>query len=173
TSCARTVSESRPAQLQIAPARFAAPRSVLLRTPAVAILLVSTLIAVPLMALSILDTAGLRALWDNLHWSETAVGAETLGAVSVRGSVGRVRTVRIAGAVTLLLWMISNLLWGYLNLVGAATVPSAADIFIFAILVPGLLIIGRSIRGRVSWAEEAAVFIDSALIVCLLATFLI
>jgi len=167
------VSQSRPAQLQVAPARFAAPRSVLLRTPAVAILLVSTLIAVPLMALSILDTAGLRALWDNLHWSETAVGAAIAGAVSVRGSVGRVRTVRIAGAVTLLLWMISNLLWGYLNLVGAATVPSAADIFIFAILVPGLLIIGRSIRGRVSWAEEAAVFIDSALIVCLLATFLI
>ena len=167
------MTQSGPAQLSVAPAGFAAPRSAILRTPAVAILVVSTLIAVPLMVLSIFDTGGLRLLWNNLHWSETAVGAAIAAAISIRGSVGRARTIRIAGAIALLLWMITNLLWAYLNLIGQATVPSIADVFIFAILLPGLLIIGRSIRGRVSWAEEAAVFIDSALIVCLLATILI
>jgi signal transduction histidine kinase len=159
--------------LSVVPARFAAPRSALLRTPAVAIIFVSTLIAVPLMVLSILDTGGLRLLWDNLHWSEAAVGSAIAAALSIRGSVGRARTIRTAGAIALLLWMIANLLWAYLNFIGQATVPSIVDAFIFAILAPGLVIIGGSIRGRLSSAEGAAVFIDSALIVCLLATILI
>jgi signal transduction histidine kinase len=168
-----SVTPSGRAQLSVAPARLAAPRSALLRSPAVAILLVSTLLAIPLIVLSILNTAGLRPLWDNLHWSETAIAAAIAAAVSIRGTVGRVRAVRIAGAVALLLWMIVNLLWAYLNLVGQATVPSIADVFIFAILVPSLFVIRGSIRGRLSGAEEAAVFLDSALIVCLLTTILI
>jgi signal transduction histidine kinase len=167
------VTQTGPAPLSVALPHGGAPGAAILRMPAVAILLVSTVIAIPLMTLSILDTAGLRSLWDNLHWSETAIGAAIAGVVSIRGSVGRVRTVRIAGATALLLWMVVNLLWAYLNLIGQATVPSIADVFIFAILGPGVFVIAWSVRGRLSWAEEAAVFLDSALIVCVLATGLI
>ena len=153
--------------------RLDVPRAAVLRSPPIAILLLSLVIAVPLMILSILDTSGLRALWDNLHWSETAIAAAIATTLAVRGSVGRVRMVRIAGAIAFLLWMTVNLVWAYLNLVGKATVPSVADIFIFAILVPGLFITAASIRGRLTWAEEAAVYIDAALIACLLATVLV
>jgi signal transduction histidine kinase len=168
-----SMTQSVPGPLSVALARVDAPRPVILRSPAIAILLVSTLIAIPLILLATLDTAGLRVLWDNLHWSETAVAAAIAAIVSIRGSVGRVRAIRTAGSIALTFWMIVNLLWAYLNLVGRATVPSIADVFIFAILVPSLVVIRWSIRGRLSWAEQVAVFLDSALIVCLLATILI
>src|SRR5437879_1679789 len=55
---------------------------------------------------------------------------------------------------------------------GAGDRPSVADLFVFALLVPGLFIIPASIRGRLSRAEKAAVYIDSALVFCLLFTVL-
>jgi signal transduction histidine kinase len=143
------------------------------RSPAILVLAASALIAVPLIVLSVLDIGGLRMFWGELHRSETAVAAAIASAIALSGSVGRVRTVRSAGAVALFLWMVANLVWAYLNGIGQATVPSIADIFIFAILVPGLLLVPASVRGRISRAEERSVYLDSALIFCLLAAILI
>ena len=150
-------------------APFDGRRGALPASPALLVLAASALIAIPLIALSLLDAGGLRSIWDDVHWGETAVGAAIASALAVPGSVGRVRAVRIGGAIALCLWMIANLIWAFLDTIGQATVPSLADPFVFAILIPGLFFVPTSIRGRVSRAEEWAVYLDSALIFCFLA----
>jgi signal transduction histidine kinase len=148
-------------------------RPTILRSPALAILSLTAAIVVPLALLSILDAGDLRAMWDNLQWSIAAIGAALATVVSVRGSIGRVRVIRTAGAFAFGLATLANLSWAWLNFVGQATVPSIVDILIFAILLPWLFTIPASVRGRLSWADAAAVYIDSALITCLVATILI
>jgi signal transduction histidine kinase len=139
----------------------------------VRILLGGVVVAVPLILLSLANAGGLRPLWDNLHWSLTSVAVSAATAWSVRGATGRVRAIRQAGAVAFALWMMTNLTWAWLNVIGQATVPSVADIFIFAILVPGLALLALSVRGRTTAAEEAAVYLDTALGFLLIATILI
>ncbi|HEX5825373.1 MAG TPA: hypothetical protein VFY18_13025, partial [Candidatus Limnocylindrales bacterium] len=102
---------SEPAPLPVTPAGVRAPRARFQRSPAVVILLVSALVAIPLVVLSFVDAAGLRSLWDELHWIVSAVGAAIATTVSVQRADGRVRAVRAAGAMAFLLWMIATLLW--------------------------------------------------------------
>ena len=139
----------------------------------VRLLALSAVVALPLIAMSLANVGGLRALWDNLHWSTTALAASIASAWSIRGATGRARAVRQAGAVAFALWLGANLTWAWLNATGHATVPSVADIFVFATLVPGLALLGVTIRGRMTFAEEIAVYIDSALGFLLIATVLL
>ena len=162
-----------------APGTFIAPpidraldRPVAVSRPA-RVLALGTIVAVPLIALSLVNAGGLRMLWDNLHWSLTAVAASIATAWSIRGTTGRIRTVRKAGSVAFALWLGANLTWAWLNVIGQTTVPSVADLFIFAIPVPGLVLVAATVRGRMTLAEQAAVFIDSALGVLLIAAILI
>jgi signal transduction histidine kinase len=145
---------------------------VALRSPAVAIVAITAVIAVPLAVLSIFDVAGLRPLWDDLQWTAAAIGAALATTVGIRGSIGRERTIRIATAIAFGLGLVANLSFDYLNLVGHATIPSVAEMFILATLAAWLLTIPASIRGRLPWAEAAAVYLDSALIICLVGTIL-
>ena len=155
---------SAPASERLHPGSAAGP---------VRLLLISTVIAMPIIVLSIVNAGGLRPVWDNLHWSLMAIAASVATAWSVRGTTGRVRTVRQAGAVAFALWLGANLTWAWLNAVGQATVPSVADLFIFAIPVPALLGLAATVRGRMTIYEQAAVFLDSALGFVLIATVLI
>jgi len=143
------------------------------RSGPVRLLAIATILALPVIALSIVNAGGLRLLWDNLHWSFTALASSVATAWSIRGTTGRVRTVRQAAAVAFALWLATNLTWAWLNAIGRATVPSVADLFIFAILVPGAVLLAASIRGRMTVAEEASVYLDSALGFLLIATILI
>jgi signal transduction histidine kinase len=142
-------------------------------TGPVRLLAASALLALPLIAMSLANVGGLRSLWDNLHWSTTALAASIATAWSIRGATGRARAVRQAGAVAFALWLGANLTWAWLNAIGAATVPSVADIFVFATLIPGLALLGVTIRGRMTFAEEIAVYIDSALGFLLIGTILV
>ena len=147
-------------------------RRAIVRSPAVAILGISVAIAIPLVALSVFDVGGMRATWDNLQWIETAIGAALAAAASVRGSTGRVRRIRMAGTVALALAVGANVSWAWLNLTGQAAVPSISDVFVVAILAFWLFTIPASVRGRLTSAEASAVYIDAAMIACLLATLL-
>lgn len=140
---------------------------------AVRMLAIATILAIPVIALSLANAGGLRIAWGNLHLSGTALVAAIATAWSVRGTEGRVRTVRFAGAIAFALWLAGTLVWTGLYAIGRATIPSVADIFIFAILVPGTILLAATIRGRVTIAEEAAVYLDSALGFLLIATILI
>jgi signal transduction histidine kinase len=147
-------------------------RSVSATVP-VRILALATLVALPLVLLSVADAGGLRVLWDDLHWCLTAIAAAAATAWSVRGTTGRVRVVRVAGAAALALRLVANLTWAWLTWIQQPSVPSIADLFVFAIVVPGAMILVASTRGRTTPAEASAVYLDAALGFLLIATILI
>lgn len=139
------------------PARLAHDRQ------ALRILIAATLLSLPLMILAILATPAVRPIWDNLHWSVSAIGAALATAWSIRGTTGRARVVRRWGAVALGLWMLATLLWAWMNFTATASVPSIVDVLIISIAIPGAGIIVATVRGRMSSAEEAAVYLDGSL----------
>ena len=133
------------------------------RSIAVRVLVVATIAALPFAGLSVLDLSGLRVVWDNVHWSISAVGAALAAVVAIRSEQGRARAVRQWGSGAFVLWMFATLAWAWMNLTGVATVPSIADVCIVAITVPGIGVLVVAVRRKVSAAEEAAVYLDAAL----------
>jgi hypothetical protein len=93
------VSSSGPIEATATLAPFDGRRGALPASPAIVVLATSALIAIPLIVLSLLDAGGLRSVWDDVHWGETAVGAAIASAAAGSGSVGRIRAVRIGGAI--------------------------------------------------------------------------
>ena len=130
------------------------------------ILALAALGSLPFMLLSIANVGGVRGIWDNAHWCISAIGAAAAAIVSVRGATGRVRAVRRWGAAVFVLWMISTVAWAWLSLTGTASVPSIADLCIVAIAIPGIGLLVAAVRGKVSPAEELAIYLD-ALLACL------
>lgn len=149
--------------------RVFAPTVTVARTDLRAPIVLLALIAagsLPFIVLSLFDQAGNRLVWDNVHWSVSAVGAAGASLLSIRHATGRARRIRLHGSAMLVLWMIATLAWAWMNLTGTTAVPSLADAAIIALAVPGIVILLTTIRGRLSRAEEAAVYLDAAL--CLL-----
>ena len=140
---------------------------------AVWILVAATLASAPLMILSILNAGGVRLVWDNLHWSISAIGAVLAAAWSVRGASGRALAVRASAAAALALWASGTVAWAWMNLTGTVVVPSITDACIVAIIVPGVGVLVASVRGRLSLAEEAAVYLDALLGFLLIGSVLI
>jgi signal transduction histidine kinase len=132
-------------------------------TTAVRVLIVAALASVPFAILSIVDAGGGRIVWDNLHWTISAVAGAIAAGWSIRGTTGRTRAVRGWATAALVLWMIATLAWAWMNLAGGATVPSVADLAILSIIVPGIGVLVASVRDRLSVAEETAVYLDAAL----------
>jgi signal transduction histidine kinase len=140
------------------------------------ILVVAAIASLPIMILSILDAGSLRLVWDNLHWSISATGAALAAAWSVRGASGRARAVRACATAALTLWAAGTVAWAWMNLTGTVTVPSVTDaciVAIVAIVVPGVGVLVASVRGRLSLAEEAAVYLDALLGFLLIGAILI
>lgn len=138
-----------------APARYSRD------SQAVRLLILATLLSLPLMILAVLAQPAVRPIWDHLHWSVSAIGAAVAVAWSVRGTTGRVRIVRRWAAIALGLWMLAALLWAWTNL--TASVPSVVDLLVVGVAGPGAALIVATVRGRMSAAEEAAVYLDGAL----------
>lgn len=143
--------------------------------PAVGVILLGVLISAPFMILAVANVGGLSVLWDNLHWSLASVGAFAATIVGARGqgTSPRARTIRRLAAVAFGLWMLANVTWGVLALLEVNSFPSIADIFVVAVFVPAVLVLGKAVHGRLTAAEEVAVYFDSALLVILIGTILI
>ncbi|MBA2380803.1 MAG: hypothetical protein H0V73_01715 [Chloroflexi bacterium] len=139
----------------------------------VRLLALAAIVCAVLLLLSVVDGAGLRLIWDNLHWSGSATAAAIATVWSIRGTGGRVRAVRTSAAVAFVLWMIANLAWAWLNLQGLGIVASRSDPFVLAIVLPGVGVLVATVRGRLSAAEEIAVYLDAALTLLLIATVFI
>lgn len=135
----------------------------LIESQAVRILIVTTLVSLPLMVLAILAPPTVRPVWDNLHWSVSAIGAVIATAWSVRGARGRARVVRRWGTLALGLGMLATIIWALMNFTATVSVPSIVDVLLVAISVPGAAIVVATVHGRLSTAEEAAVYLDGAL----------
>jgi signal transduction histidine kinase len=139
----------------------------LVRLPATlpgAILAAGLAATVVLIALAHVDAFGNRAIWAHAHWNLSALSATfALAVASVRAS-GRDRIVRAGTLCALILWSIYTALWTIQVAIGRATVPSPADVFALGIIVPAAVVVVATVHGRLSRAEEAAVYLDSALI---------
>jgi signal transduction histidine kinase len=129
--------------------------------------------SIPFVLASVLDAGGLRTQFDNVHWNLSAIGGTAAVIWAIRGTTGRIRTVRTAAAAALALWAVSTLLWSILALADRASIPSIADLFVFAIVAPGVAIMVAAIRGRMTRAEETAVYLDAALVVILILSVLL
>ena len=139
----------------------------------VRILIAAALICAPLTLLSILNAGGLRLVWDNLSWSISATAAAVAAAWSIRSAAGRARAVRAAAAAVLGLWAMATVWWAWMLLTGTVAVPSLTDAFIVLIFVPGVGVLVASVRGRLTSAEEVAVYLDSLLGFLLIGSILI
>jgi signal transduction histidine kinase len=158
--------------LTVAAARPHGPASAL-RAPGIWILVASTLASLPFIALSIANVGGSRVVWDNLHWSISSIGAALAIGWSIRGSTGRIRAVRSCGAGAFGLWALATASWAWMNLFGTPSVPSITDVFIVSIIVPGTGLLVATVHGRLTIAEEAAVYLDALLGFLLIGSLLI
>jgi signal transduction histidine kinase len=142
--------------------------------PAVRVILLGVLVSTPLMILALGNVGGLTVLWDNLHWSLASCAAFAATLVGARGRTSRLaRTIRRAAAVAFGLWMLANLTWGLLALVHVNSIPSIADVFVVALFLPAVFVLAKAVHGRLTAAEEVAVYFDCALLVILIGTILI
>lgn len=130
---------------------------------AVWMLALATIGSIPFMVLSVANAGGLQPLWDDFHWSISAVGAAAAAGWSIRGSSGRMRRVQALGSATLVLWAIATVARALLTIVGTPSVPSIADACIVALFIPAAGVLVATVRGRLSAAEEAAVYLDASL----------
>jgi signal transduction histidine kinase len=144
-----------------------------LASTAVRILVVATLLCVPFIAIAIFAAPDQRPMWDNFHWLISALGAALATAWSIRGTTGRARVVRSAGAGVLGLWMLATVAWAWMTAAGTTTVPSITDLFIIGMILPAGVILVATVRGKLSSAEEAAVYLDGALLVLLIAAIVV
>jgi signal transduction histidine kinase len=142
-------------------------------TTAVRILALATIGSLPFVILSVSNAGGVQPLWDGVHWSISAVGAAVAAGWSIRGTAGRVRSVRTLAAAALVLWALGTVTWAAMTLTGTPSVPSITDMCIVAIIVPGLGMIVATVRGRLSSAEEAAVYLDAALAFLLIGALIV
>ena len=156
---------------------FPAPHERIVRRPsgsaAISVLAAATAVSVPFMVLAWFDRGSLQPVWNNIHWTISAVGAATAVGLSIRGSVGRTRSVRRSTAIALGLWMFATLAWAWMSLTGSPTVPSIADLFIAAVTIPGLAVLVGTVHGRLSSAEETAVYLDATLGFLLIGSLLV
>jgi hypothetical protein len=142
-------------------------------TTAIRILALATIGSLPFVILSVSNAGGVQPLWDGVHWSISAVGAAVAAGWSIRGTAGRVRSVRTLAAAALVLWALGTVTWAAMTLTGTPSVPSITDVSIVAIIVPGLGMIVATVRGRLSSAEEAAVYLDAALAFLLIGALIV
>ena len=141
--------------------------------PAVRVILLGVLVSTPLMILALGDVGGLATLWRNLHWSLASIAAFAATLLGARSATGRVGTIRRAAAAAFGLWMLSTVTYGVLALIGASSIPSIATGFAAAMFVPAAFVLIKAVQGRLTLAEEVAVYFDSALMVMLIGTVLI
>lgn len=140
--------------------------------PAVRLILIGALLSAPLIVLAFGNAAGLGALWDNLHWGIASIAAFTATIAGARSASGRARTIRRASVVAFGLWVVANVTWSVLALLGSTSIPSVADLAVLAFFVPSVFMLVKAVHGRLTVAEEVAVYFDSALVIVLIGTIL-
>lgn len=107
-------------------------------------------------------------IWEVVHWDVSAATAVLAVIVSLAGTTGLIRRVRVGSAIALSLWFLGNLAWTAMALTDTVSFPSMADILALLWVVPGGWLLVSSVHGHLRPADEAAVYLDGAM--ALLAT---
>ena len=133
------------------------------RTPEGRVLAAGAAATLLLIVLSKADTAGLGRTWQSLHWDLSAIVAFVAVLLAATRASGRERKVRGWVAAALGLWMTYNLVYSAISWSGSAAFPSIADVFGLLVFVPAIGVLIVSVHGRLTKAEETAVFLDAAI----------
>ena len=102
--------------------------------------------------------------WELVHWNVSAVTAVWATALSLRGTSGLPRQIRVGSVVAMVLWLFASLTWLALVVTDSVAFPSISDLFSLLFVAPGAWMLVASVRGRLSRAAEAAVYLDNVLV---------
>lgn len=116
------------------------------------------------MLLTAMNVGGQVILWENAHWTAAAIVATLVSASSVRRSSGLEQRVRLLIAAGVAFWLIGQLAWNLETLTGDLPFPGPADLPWLLTAAPAILALVLVVRGRISRAEESAVYLDAAAI---------
>ena len=145
---------------RVAAAELRSPWSTLSK----AILVITAIVTLLFIALAQVDAGGLSATWEVIHWNVSGIGATAATAAAIPGSSGRSRLARLGGLMSLALYATYTLIWSGLSANGPVALPSLADLFGFLVALPLAVVLVDAVRGRMSPAEEAAVYLDTMLV---------
>jgi len=137
------------------------------------ILAAGTVATLILIVLAQFGVGGLGVLWENLHWNVSALTAMTATAFSIPSASGRARTVRLAALGALIVWALGCASWSFQVAIGSMAYPSTFGLLGVIVVVPAAAVIVATVRGRLSQAEEAAVYLDAAILATAIAAGLI
>jgi diguanylate cyclase (GGDEF)-like protein/PAS domain S-box-containing protein len=136
--------------------RDAAPETIVLR---VGLVLIGTL-----MALAALDVGGQVALWENAHWTAAGGLAALFAALVARKATGTDRKIALLVAVGTMAWSIGQCAWVIQSAFGFFQVPAPSDIGFLLVAPPLVVAFVVAVYGRLTRAEEVAVYFDAVAI---------
>ncbi len=117
-----------------------------------------------LVLLSALDAAPGTVFWTRAQLT-FAAGLATVGAaISVRGTTGRTRNVRLWLSAAIGLWLASELIRDVERALGASNHVGLSDLPFIGVLVCAGAAYVSALRGKVRPREEAAVYLDAAVL---------
>jgi diguanylate cyclase (GGDEF)-like protein/PAS domain S-box-containing protein len=116
------------------------------------------------MVLTAFDVGGQEFVWENAHWTAAGLVATIAAFVSARRTHGRERHVRLLVTASAGAWLVGQLIWDVQTAIGFFAVPSPSDIGFLTSAVPATAAIALAVHGRLSRAEELAVYLDAAVI---------
>ncbi len=116
------------------------------------------------MVLTALDVGGLVGLWENAHWTAAGGLAALFAALVARKATGTDRSIALLVAVGTMAWGIGQSIWVVQSAFGFYQVPAPSDIGFLLLAPPIVVAFVVAVHGRLTRAEEVAVYFDAVAI---------
>lgn len=129
-----------------------------------------TLIVVGALVLGLLGVQSASAapgdgvLWIRTQLTFAACLSLILGAISIRGTRGRVRAVRRWITIAMGFWLLSELIRNVELAAGVDAAPGISDLPFIGVLLCAGLAYSAALRGQLRAGEELAVYLDGAVV---------
>ncbi|NUM47324.1 MAG: hypothetical protein HUU38_21705, partial [Anaerolineales bacterium] len=120
-------------------------------------------VAIPAI-LTALNVGGQQALWEVVHWTVATWGMVALGVWGWRQAEGVTRQVRGVLTLGLISYALGQLLWDVQWLVGEVQFPAFSDVFYLSVSLFFMAALVISAHGRLSLADELALYLDTSMI---------
>ena len=135
-----------------------------LASPVGRFVLAGVVVLALLAALSALNGAPGTLFWSRAQLTFAAAFAAAGATVSVRGTRGRTRAVRVWLAIAIAFWLASELVRDVELLEGASSSIGLSDLLFVGVLICAGGAYVTTLRGKVRGREEAAVYLDAAVL---------
>ncbi|HEX5824820.1 MAG TPA: EAL domain-containing protein [Candidatus Limnocylindrales bacterium] len=134
------------------------------RLPVRTILLAGIPILGCLMFFSAINLGGLVVLWEPAYTTVAGLLGTAVAASAAHRTNGLERRLRMLVALAAASWTVGQLCWDLQIATGFEGFPTPSDIGYLGVVVPVVIALVLTIRGRLPLAEELAVYLDSAAI---------